>query len=160
VELRPATAGDFEAMHAALVAAEGALRERHAFPWTPPPLDTFARVHAHLLRWDPDRQHVAEADGRVAGFAAAFVRDDTWFLSDLFVEPELQGRGIGSRLLDLAWGEGPERRMTLADAIQPVSNAMYARRGLVPTTPVVELGGRPSTVEPPGSRRSIPRRGS
>ena len=150
MEFRPATVGDFEPMHAALVAAEGALRERHAFPWTPPPLDAFAGVHAHLLRWDPDRQHVAEADGHVAGFAAAFVRGDTWFLSDLFVEPELQGRGIGRRLLDLAWGEGPERRMTLADAIQPVSNAMYARRGLVPTTPVVELGGRPSAVEPPG----------
>jgi GNAT superfamily N-acetyltransferase len=147
VDFRPATAGDFDAMYAVLVAAEGGLRDRHAFPWAaPPPLDAFVDVHAHLLRWDPGRMHVAVEDGRVVGYAAAFVRGGTWFLSDLFVDPAVQAHGIGTRLLELAWGDGPERRMTLADAIQPVSNAMYARRGLVPTTPVLELGGAPTGV--------------
>jgi GNAT superfamily N-acetyltransferase len=149
VDVRPATAGDFDAMYAVLVAAEGGLRERHAFPWAaPPPLDAFVDVHAHLLRWDPGRMHVAVEHGRVVGYTAAFVRGGTWFLSDLFVDPAAQARGLGTRLLELAWGDGPERRMTLADAIQPVSNAMYARRGLVPTTPVLELGGAPSPVVP------------
>jgi GNAT superfamily N-acetyltransferase len=148
VDFRPATAGDFDAMYEVLVAAEGGLRERHRFPWAaPPPLELFVDVHAHLLRWDAERMHVAEEDGRVVAFVAAFVRGDAWFLSDLFVDPEAQGRGVGTRLLDLAWGDGPARRITLADAIQPISNAMYARRGLVPTTPVLELGGRPRALD-------------
>jgi GNAT superfamily N-acetyltransferase len=149
VDFRPATAGDFDAMYAVLVAAEGGLRERHGFPWAaPPPPDAFADVHAHLLRWNADRMHVAETSGRVVGFAAAFVRGDAWFLADLFVDPKTQGCGVGKRLLELAWGEGPGRRITLTDAIQPISNAMYARRGLIPTTPVLELGGRPRAGEP------------
>src|SRR3712207_8570895 len=43
VHLRPATAADFEAEHAVLLAAEGGLRERHGFGWaTPPPFEAFA----------------------------------------------------------------------------------------------------------------------
>ena len=37
-------------------------------------------------------------------------------------------------LLEAVWGEA-HRRRTITDAIQPVSNALYARRGLIPTTP-------------------------
>ena len=128
-------------MHAVLAAAEGGLRERHGFPWTPPPFDAFAAAHRHILA--SERTFVAEADGEVVAFSAALVRDSTWFLADLFVRPDVQAGGTGTRLLELAWGDGPDRRVTLADAIQPVSNALYARRGLVPTTPVLELGGRP-----------------
>ena len=141
MELRPASEADFEAQHAVLDAAEGGLRRRHRFDWTPPPFESFAAAHAHLLATDPDRSWVAEERGRVVAYAAAFVRGETWFLSDLFVHPDAQGRGVGPRLLERAWGDGPRHRITLADAIQPVSNAMYARRGLVPATPVLELGG-------------------
>jgi GNAT superfamily N-acetyltransferase len=146
VEVRPATTADFAAELAVLDAAEGELRQRHGFPWRAPPLDVFAETHAHLLATDPDRSFVAETNGRVIAFTAAWVRGETWFLSDLFVHPDYQADGLGTRLLDLAWGAGPERRMTVADAIQPVSNAMYARRGLVPATPILELGGTPSAA--------------
>src|SRR3712207_3291250 len=142
MELRPASKADFEGEHAVLDAGEGGLRRRHGFPWTPPPFATFAATHAHLLATDPDRSWVALEGGRVVAFAAAFVRGDAWFLSDLFVDPDFQARGIGAALLDRVWGDGPPKRITIADAIQPVSNAMYARRGLVPTTPILELGGR------------------
>jgi GNAT superfamily N-acetyltransferase len=147
MDFRPATAEDFEAEFRVLDAAEGGLRKRHGFPWRPPPLDAFSAAHAYLLRTDPGRSWVAEEDGEVVAYAAAWERDGHWFLCDLFVHPAGQASGIGTRLLDLAWGDGPERRMTLADAIQPVSNGMYARRGLVPATPVLELGGT-SRVDP------------
>jgi len=143
MDFRPATAEDFEAEFRVLDAAEGGLRKRHGFPWRPPPLDAFSAAHAYLLRTDPGRSWVAEEDGEVVGYAAAWERDGHWFLCDLFVHPAGQAGGIGTRLLDLTWGDGPERRMTLADAIQPVSNGMYARRGLVPATPMLELGGTP-----------------
>jgi len=40
------------------------------------------------------------------------------------------------------------RRAAPPDAIQPVSNALYARRGLVPATPILTFAGRPSLDRP------------
>lgn len=149
MELRRATPADFEAELRVLDAAEGGLRQRHGFDWRPPPLDAFRSAHEYLLETDPDRSWVAVEDGEVVAYTAAWERDGHWFLSDLFVHPDVQAGGVGSALLERAWGDGPERRLTLADAIQPVSNAMYARRGLVPATPMLELGGTPRAE--PGS---------
>ena len=99
MELRPATAADFEAEHRLLDAAEGGLRTRHEFAWRPPPLEAFAAAHAYLLETDPERSWVAVEGGEIVAYTAAWVRDGHWFLSDLFVHPDVQGRGIGSRLL-------------------------------------------------------------
>jgi len=96
-----------------------------------------------VLRHDAERCWVAEERGRSIGFVAAILRGDDWFLSSLFVEPGHQGGGVGTALLDRAWGEGARRR-TLTDAVQPVSNGLYARRGLIPATPALHLGGTPT----------------
>lgn len=48
---------------------------------------------------------IAEHDGQTAGFALYFFNYSTWmgrpgiYLEDLFVQPELRGRGIGKALL-------------------------------------------------------------
>jgi hypothetical protein len=71
-----------------------------------------------------------------------------WFLGSLFVAPAAQGSGIGSRLLDAVWGvDGDVRRRTLTDAIQPISNALYGRRGLLPATPLLSFSGSPIGAE-------------
>jgi hypothetical protein len=49
-----------------------------------------------------------------------------------------------------AWTEEASRRLTITDAIQPVSNAIYARRGLIAATPVLSFGGTPRVEPPPG----------
>jgi hypothetical protein len=90
---------------------------------------------------------VAEEDGRVLGFGSAWTRDDDWYLASLFVAPDAQARGLGSTLLDAVWG-GARRRRTMTDAVQPVSNAVYGRRGLVPATPVLAFTGEPRLDEP------------
>jgi GNAT superfamily N-acetyltransferase len=49
--------------------------------------------------------HVAEHDGRVAGFALWFLNYSTWlcrhgiYLEDLYVSPEFRGKGLGKALL-------------------------------------------------------------
>lgn len=143
VFFRPATEADIEAERAVFCAAQGDLMERHNFPPPSPPPDAFRLHHRHLLRHDADRCHVAEVDGAVVAFGAAIVRGDVWFLSHLFVHPDVQGRGVGRRVLELCWGRGYRQRMTITDAIQPISNGLYAQHGLIPTTPMLCLEGEP-----------------
>jgi hypothetical protein len=45
-------------------------------------------------------------------------------------------------------GERFDSRRRITDAIQPVSNALYGRRGLVSVTPVLSFGGVPSAAAP------------
>jgi len=81
----------------------------------------------------------------VVAFASALRRAHVWFLSMLFVHPDEQARGLGRALLDAvlpAPGDGATLA-TCTDAAQPVSNALYARYGIVPRVPVLELVGRP-----------------
>jgi hypothetical protein len=92
----------------------------------------------------------------------ATVRDGLWYLAMLFVTPELQGRGIGAALLDRAQAgrdapaggpavPGPDEPLDsgihtwgmATDAAQPISNGLYARRGMVPRLPVWRLAGEP-----------------
>src|SRR5581483_5214488 len=86
---------------------------------------------------------VAVEGGEVAGFASAWTRRDDWFLASLFVRVPAQGRGVGPLLLDAVWGDA-RRRRTVTDAIQPVSNALYGRRGLLPATPLLTFTGVPA----------------
>lgn len=49
--------------------------------------------------------YVAEIDGQIAGFALWYIRYSTWkgqrmYLEDIYVEPELRGRGIGAKLFE------------------------------------------------------------
>ncbi|HET7026818.1 MAG TPA: GNAT family N-acetyltransferase [Candidatus Limnocylindrales bacterium] len=102
-------------------------------------------------------------DERVVGFASANVRGQAWFLAMLFVEPHEQARGLGAALLERSLPEGrhPWRDGeidvdddgasatqwtfgTATDSAQPISNALYARLGLVPRVPVLHLVGVPT----------------
>ena len=61
----------------------------------------------------------------------------------LLVHPSrAQGKGVGPQLLEAVWGDAARRR-TVTDAIQPVSNVLYARRGLAPVTPLLTFTGTP-----------------
>lgn len=145
MDLRPTAAEDLPALHAVFAAAIGELYARHNLPAPGAPLEVFVAQQSHVLRHDAERCWVAEEKGRIIGFVAAIVRGDDWFLSSLFIEPGHQGAGVGSALLDRAWGRAARRR-TLTDAVQPVSNGLYAGRGLIPATPALHLGGTP-TIE-------------
>ncbi|MDH5242919.1 MAG: GNAT family N-acetyltransferase [Chloroflexota bacterium] len=150
VSYRAATDGDIGGQHAAFVAAEGELLNRHGFGWaTPPPVDALAPGFRHFLQHDAGRCFVAESEGRVVGYSAAWVRGETWFLAALFIEPTFQGRGVGRRLIGLAMAGAPRQRMTISDAIQPISNALYAKHGMLPMTPILGFGGTATVDRPP-----------
>lgn len=145
MEFRPASESDLAGEYAVFAAAQEELHTRRGAAWLAPPFDPagmWAQVHRHLLTHDGERSFVAEQDGRIVGFTAALVRGDCWFFSALFIDPAHQGRGVGRRLLDLAWDGSHRRRITITEAIQPVSTGLYAARGLLPVTPVLGFTGQ------------------
>ena len=138
---------------------------RLGHPLPPPVLDPALRLGEHLLSTDPDHYRVAvkrSGQGgreRIVGFGIGLQREHVWFLSQLYVLPSEQRRGIGRALLtmvlpsapeagtaDLA-ASGPDRRpgvlATCTDSAQPISNALYSKLGIVPRLPVFNLVGRP-----------------
>jgi GNAT superfamily N-acetyltransferase len=143
VELRPTTVADLPALHELFVAAINGVFEPHGFEPPGPPLEVFANQQRHVL--ETGTSVVAEDDdGRLLGFGASWQRDEHWFLASLFVAEAAQGSGVGPALLAAVWGTAARRR-TITDAIQPVSNALYARRGLIPVTPILTFTGRPQS---------------
>jgi GNAT superfamily N-acetyltransferase len=149
LEIHTAAESDLRAAYDVFTAAEGELWRRHGLEWAPSPFEAWSAPHRHLLAEDGERWFVALDGARLAGFSAALARGDTWFLSALFVSPEYQGRRVGRELLDHCWAGVYRSRITITDSIQPVSTGMYARRGLIPTTPILALSGSP-TCDPPG----------
>jgi GNAT superfamily N-acetyltransferase len=147
VELRPTSVGDLPALHELFLAAISGVYLPHGFQPPSPPFDVFTTQQEHVLRTGVS--HVAIRDETITGFASAWSRGDDWFLASLFIAPDAQGQGLGRSLLDAVWGGDFARRRTITDAIQPISNALYAGRGLAPTTPVLVFSGVPTPGAPP-----------
>ncbi|HEX2080796.1 MAG TPA: GNAT family N-acetyltransferase [Longimicrobium sp.] len=100
--IRVATEADVSEMHRIRLAVR---ENRLADP------DAVQPHHTRAMITDNGRGWVAEMDGRIAGFAVAdLARGNVWAL---FVDPELEGRGIGRRLHDemMGWffAQGVER---------------------------------------------------
>jgi len=121
----------------------------------PPEMNPIVRLFTHLQATDPGRFVVAtepagNTDGgeRVVAFALAIRRERIWYLSMLFVLPELQGAGVGRQLLaHVLPDDDGVARATATDSAQPISNALYATYGIVPRMPLLNLSGLPQRPE-------------
>ncbi len=59
---------------------------------------------------------VAETEGRICGFALYYIRYSTWkgqrmYLEDIYIEPEMRGKGIGSLLFETLQTEAKEKQL-------------------------------------------------
>jgi GNAT superfamily N-acetyltransferase len=148
VAYRPAAESDVERTYEVMLEANeelnGRLHRAVVIQDTSPPARALA-VRCNAIRHDPDRFWVAEADGEVVGFGLATVRRHLWYLAALHVIPAFQSMGIGRELITRCLtGEAPgSTRLTVTDAAQPVSNALYGRFGMFPQVPIVEIEGPP-----------------
>ena len=114
-------------------------------------LGPITRLYSHLQVSDGERFLVAEVPGEpgeIVAFTAATLRDRLWYLSMLFVMPDFQGSGLGRELLEriLPSDDGIVRAVA-TDSAQPISNALYARYGMVPRIPLLSLTGLPLRPE-------------
>ncbi|MFM2106156.1 MAG: hypothetical protein RL338_1188 [Chloroflexota bacterium] len=145
-------------------------------PWAAA-LDAAGRAGADLPPRVADPGSGLPGDEAIVGFAAASIRGGTWFLGLLFVLPGEQGRGLGTKLLAATFPDGrlprpgaaaapsprgettapaaiPAILATVIDSVQPISNGLYARIGVVPRLPAFRLVGRPRR---PGALGALPR---
>jgi tRNA (guanine37-N1)-methyltransferase len=76
---------------------------------------------------------VARRGGRLVGSVFGRTQDDgSWFVGRLMVAPDLQGSGLGRRLLDLIEDAAPPRTprsVLVTGALSAFNQAFYVRRG-------------------------------
>jgi ribosomal protein S18 acetylase RimI-like enzyme len=114
------------------------LTERHGFgrmaETSPPAFQRFS------LNDDPDGLWIAEEGNQIIGFAFSWMCGDLWFLSQLFVAPGHQGRGIGDELLSRTLRQAQDKdaasRALITFAFNKVSQGLYIRHGLFPRFPI------------------------
>jgi ribosomal protein S18 acetylase RimI-like enzyme len=135
---RPARADDLERADALTVGSINDLTERHGFG----PMATASppRLLSFSLRDDPEGLWVAEDNGEMRGFAFSWTCGDLWFLAQLFIAPDQQGRGIGRELIKrtLAHADksGAGNRALITFTFNRVSQGLYIRHGLYPRFPI------------------------
>jgi GNAT superfamily N-acetyltransferase len=137
--VRPATDADVPAITAIL--------EANDEPVTWPDVPRAPYVE-HLLTRPGLRLVVGELDGTVAGVAGSieFGRADRRFLTDLYVDPGRQSRGLGSALLTAAL-DGAVERMTFSSR-DPRALASYIRHGMRPWWPLLYLESEAAQLGP------------
>jgi GNAT superfamily N-acetyltransferase len=141
--VRPARAEDLDRANKLVVGSMNDLSVRHGFgPMAsvrPPVFLQFS------LRDDPDGLWIAEDAGEILGFAFSWVCGDLWFLAQLFVAPNLQGRGIGRELLQWTWQHaekaGATNKALITFTFNTVSQGLYIRHGLMPRCAIYNLTG-------------------
>lgn len=137
VSVRPARHDDLVAMEA--ITADSYHRvdvANHPRSWAAPAPRETARSQAWIQRTaaalasDPQGCWVAESDGRVVGCAISRIREGMWILSSFAVAAEVQGRGIGRALLEVAqsYGRGCLRGM-FASSADPAAVRRYRAAG-------------------------------
>src|SRR6266508_3129304 len=89
VVCRPARAQDLEFTDTLVVSSINDLTVRHGFG----PMAASSPPNFQLFSLKDDE------DGQILGFAWSWVCGDMWFLAQLFVSPDHQGRSIGNELI-------------------------------------------------------------
>lgn len=132
VNLRLATEVDLPAIHRVWWATElpaNPSEEVKNNPW-----------FGHVIR--TGTMLVAELDGHLVGFAGCRRLGDTSVISDFFVDPAHQGRGVGTRLLESLLPPG-RPVMTLASD-DPKALSVYTRFGMTPRWKCHYVTGKPT----------------
>lgn len=132
IDFRVATVEDLPGIHEVWWAADP-FEAGNDNPW-----------FGHVLR--TGTMAVAMVEGRLVGFAGVREVGQTIVVSDCFVAPEHQARGIGRSLLTrLLPGDSPVMTMASQD---PKARSLYSRFGMAPKWDCHYLSGGPAQIDP------------
>jgi len=92
----------------------------------PPQLD-------HLRKTDPGLSVCAWDGDKLVGYTSALVRGQQWYLSQLFVHPRYQDKGVGRQMLERVWQDSPSMTHSLCTfAYNMQAVGIYSRFGMAP----------------------------
>ena len=148
ITYRPAKFEDLEDAERVVQEAGNELRVRHGRqPWPAPPPIAFPKF---CLAEDPDGLWVAEHGDTIVGFGFSWMTEKFWFLSQLFVRPETQAKGIGQALLSKtlmqAERNGATNRALITPAYNIASTGLYLNNGLYPREPLYRMAAPAQAV--------------
>jgi GNAT superfamily N-acetyltransferase len=148
IAYRPARLEDLAEAERVVQQSGNALRVRHGRqPWPAPPPTAFPRF---CLAQDPSGLWVAEHGDTIVGFGFSWMTERFWFLSQLFVKPDTQAKGIGqallSRTLMQAERNGADNRALITPAYNTASTGLYLKNGLYPREPLYRMAAPAQAV--------------
>src|SRR6202048_1333014 len=124
---------------------QGTPLERSATDWWPSSEPLHRQLAQIAAEW-----WVAEetGSGRLVGFARSIERGGPLELTECFVRPDQQSRGVGKALLERAFpsGRGTVRSIVATSDVR--AQARYYAAGTVARFPIFTLAGVPSATEP------------
>jgi GNAT superfamily N-acetyltransferase len=135
LNIRPMGTGDLAAVDRVLAATDESVATSSGWPYLE-------------LVLSCGRVLVGEIDGTIVGFAGAVAAGSVTHVSDLFVDPDHQGQGIGRQLLSELLGDAWPR--TTFSSPDPRALPLYIRNGLRPSWPGCYVEGPATALPDPG----------
>jgi predicted N-acetyltransferase YhbS len=147
ITIRPAVTADAETCGRIIYEAFNGVAEQYGFP------PHFATVEIAIRRADFCINHpvifgvVAESDGQVIGSNFLDERDPIRGLGPVTVDPQVQVRGIGRRLMQavLERARGAVGVRLVQDSFNMLSISLYASLGFEVKEPLLLMKGRPTS---------------
>src|SRR6202045_1486268 len=120
IPYRPAKPEDLEEAERVVQQSGNALLVRHGLqPWPAPPSTAFPKF---CLALDPTGLWVAQDRNTIVVFGFSWISEKFWCLSQLFVSPQTQAKGIGQALLSKTLMQAERNGATNRALITPAYN--------------------------------------
>ena len=148
ITYRPANPEDLEEAERVAQQSGNALRVAHGGQPSPaPPSTAFPKF---CLARDPSGLWVAEDGNTIVGFGFSWMSEKFWCLSQLFVRPETQAKGIGQALLAKTLMQAERNdaanRALITFAYNIASTGLYLKNGLYPREPLYRMAAPAQVV--------------
>jgi GNAT superfamily N-acetyltransferase len=147
VHIRRPTNADIEACGRVIYDAFKGIADHHGFPPDFYSVQATMRVASFFIDHPSIFSVVAEVEGEVVGTSFLDERDAIHGVGGVAVDPPLQGRGIGRRLIEavLARGRSAVGIRLVQEAYNTSSMSLYAALGFEIKEPLVSVRGKPKS---------------
>ena len=148
IEIRPAVPADAKTCGRIIYEAFKGIADRHGFPNHFPTLDIAIRGADFCINHPTIFAVVAESEGQIMGSNFLDERDAIRGLGPITVDPKIQVRGVGRRLMDavLQRAQGAIGVRLVQDTFNMLSVSLYASVGFEVKEPLLLMHGRPTST--------------
>lgn len=145
VELRPIEPADRDEAARIVYEAFAGIHDHHGFARDFPTLEAAVQLTGDFIAHPSIYGVVAEIDGRIVGSNFLDERGPIRGVGPITIDPAMQGRGIGRRLMEAVIARGADAAgiRLLQDAFNTRSLSLYASLGFDVAEPVALMSGRP-----------------